>query len=61
MKNGTSWYADICRYLEHGTIPSHFSIRQNRSLCLKALAYQLVHEVLCRKHNNGVLLRCLKT
>lgn len=59
-ENRTSWYTNVCQYLEHGTIPSHFSIRQKRALRLKALAYQSVHGVLYRKHSNGVFLRCLE-
>jgi len=27
IENVTSWYTNVCQYLEHGTIPSHFSIR----------------------------------
>jgi len=56
----TSWHTDARQYLEHNTIPSHFSIRQKRPLRLKALAYQLVHEVIYRKHSKRVLLRCLE-
>eukprot|EP00253_Pinus_taeda_P028901 PITA_28901 len=56
----TSWYEDVRQYLEHDTIPSHLSIRQKRAFRLKALAYQLVHGVLYRKHCNGVFLRCLE-
>jgi len=35
-------------------------MRQKRALRLKALPYQLVHEVLYRKHSNIILLRFLK-
>lgn len=59
-EDSTSWYADVPQYLEHNTVPSHFYIKQKRSLHLKALAYQLVHGVLYRKHSNRVLLRCLE-
>ena len=47
-----SWYAIVCQYLEHGTIPSHVSTRQNRALKIKALSYQLVHGMLFIKHHN---------
>jgi len=57
---GTSWYIDVCQYLEHETIHSHISIRYKRELCLKALAYQSVDGVLHRKHSNGVFLKCLE-
>lgn len=59
-EDGTSWYANVHQYLEHDTIASHCSIRQKRALCLKAIAYQSMHGVIYRKHNNGVLLRCLE-
>eukprot|EP00253_Pinus_taeda_P020322 PITA_20322 len=49
---------DVRQYLEHDTIPSHISIRQKWELRLKALAYQLVHKVLYKKHSNGVSLKC---
>ena len=60
IEDGTSWYAVVLQYLEHGTVSSHFSIRQKRDLRLKALAYQSVNEVLYWKHNNQVFLRCLE-
>jgi len=40
------WYRDVRQYLKHGTVPSHFSTWKKRALRLKALSYQLVHEVL---------------
>lgn len=40
-KHRTSWYADVHKFLKHDIIPSHFSIRQERALHLKYLAYQL--------------------
>jgi len=57
---GDSWYKYVFQYLEHGTMPSHFSMRQKRALRLKALRYQLVHGVLYTKHNNEIFLRCLR-
>ena len=60
MEDGTSWYANVCQYLEQGTIPSHFSIRQKRKFLLKYLTYQSMHRFLYRNHSNGALLRCLE-
>lgn len=45
-EDGIVWYIDVPQYLENGTVPTHFSIRQKRALCLKALAYQSVHGVM---------------
>lgn len=58
--NENSCYVDVHQYLEQCTIPSHLSITQKRELCLKDLAYQLVHGLLYKKHSNEMLLRCLE-
>lgn len=58
--HGTSWSAEVHQYLEHGTMPSHFSIQQERELQLKVLSYHLVHGVIYRNNHNGILLRFLE-
>lgn len=55
-----SWYKDVHQYLDHDTIPSHFSLRKKRALQLKDLPYQLVHKVIYRKHSNKFFLKCLE-
>jgi len=53
-----SWYAKR-QYLEHGTMPSHFFMRNKRAIQLKAWPYHLVHGVLYRKHHNIIFLKYL--
>lgn len=55
-----SWYTNVYQYLEHVTVPSHFSAWQKSALRLKVLYYQLMHGVLFRNNHNIVLLMCLE-
>ena len=38
-----SLYENVDQYVEHDTMPSHFSMQHKRALQLKALSYKLVH------------------
>ena len=56
----SSWYIDICTYIETGSAPDHLYPNKKRAVRLKSAPYQLVNNVLFRKNADGVLLRCLE-
>ena len=41
-------------------LPKHWNSKQQRALCLKSDAYQIIDGILFRKNYDGVLLRCLE-
>ena len=46
-------------FLETGTTRDHLEPRKRRAVILKVASYQLINNILSRKHSDGILLRCL--
>ena len=55
-----SWYRDLVHCLQEGLLPKHWNSKQQRSLCLKSTAYQIIDGILFRKNYDGFLMRCLE-
>ena len=56
----SSWYTNIHTYHETGSAANHLDPINKRAVRLKSAPYQLVNNVLFKKHADGLLLRCLE-
>ncbi|XP_015057597.1 uncharacterized protein LOC107003845 [Solanum pennellii] len=57
--DGFPWYFDIKKYLESGTYPEDATANQKKSIRRMALTFFLSREVIYRRNQNLVLLRCV--